>query len=63
MERKLSKEIVLKAILELNEKGASVTNLSIRRITGGSPNLIGKIRDEIYQEFFPIYHFQIGFDS
>jgi len=52
MERKLSKEIVLKAILELNEKGASVTNLSIRRITGGSPNLIGKIRDEIYQEFF-----------
>jgi len=52
MERKLSKEIVLKAILDLSGKGESVTILNIRRITGGSPNIIGKMREEIYQEHF-----------
>ena len=52
----ITKENILKAIIELSGNKQMVSLENIRKITGGSNNTIAKFRDQIYQEMFARAH-------
>ena len=52
----ITKESILKAIIELSGNKQMVSLENIRKITGGSNNTIAKFRDQIYQEMFARAH-------